>query len=394
MDEILINTSTLGSQTQPAIAAFRGTQFVAVWEDLNDGNIRGQMLSPDGTKTSNEFLVNVPDKPNTKRQRPAIVETPLGFAVAWNEQLPGGVPQLKLRAFDGDTLSGPEIQVSSAQVEPLIRPAMTRLGDGGFVTVWADARADERIRAQRFGLEGEKVGPEFRANTVAGLHRVPMAAALTNGNIVVGWRARISGPLLVHFQIFDASGSPVGSERTTNIDLTHAAMASLDSGRFVITHIRQPGDGETGFDTFVPEASVFEASGASAGLRFSATTGRIQTSWPAIVPLSGGRFVLAWTELNVDAPAAGTNVMATAVLGPRLRSAKPSGSTPRPGTSGSASASRPRSGPDGETLFADLERRQPGRRRHVGARRARTAAADPGRGLLARRMGTPADRRA
>ena len=74
MDEILINTSTLGNQTQPAIAAFRGTQFVAVWEDLNDGNIRGQMLSPDGTKTSNEFLVNVPDKPNTKRQRPAIVE--------------------------------------------------------------------------------------------------------------------------------------------------------------------------------------------------------------------------------------------------------------------------------------------------------------------------------
>ena len=228
MDEILINTSTLGNQTQPAIAAFRGTQFVAVWEDLNDGNIRGQMLSPDGTKTSNEFLVNVPDKPNTKRQRPAIVETPLGFAVAWNEQLPGGVPQLKLRAFDGDTLSGPEIQVSSAQVEPLIRPAMARLGDGGFVTVWADARADERIRAQRFGLEGEKAGPEFRANTVAGLHRVPMAAALTNGNIVVGWRARISGPLLVHFQIFDASGSPVGSERTTNIDLTHAAMASLE----------------------------------------------------------------------------------------------------------------------------------------------------------------------
>jgi hypothetical protein len=221
MDEILINTSTLGSQTQPALTGFRGTQFVAVWEDLNDGNIRGQMLSPDGTKTSNEFLVNVPDKPNTKRQRPAIVETPLGFAVAWNEQLPGGVPQLKLRAFDGDTLSGPEIQVSSAQVKPLIRPAMTRLGDGGFVTVWADSRADERIRAQRFGLEGEKVGPEFRANTVAGLHRVPMAAALTNGNIVVGWRARISGPLLVHFKYSTlaaarsgANGQPTSTLRT------------------------------------------------------------------------------------------------------------------------------------------------------------------------------------
>ena len=392
MDEILINTSTLGNQTQPAIAALRGTQFVAVWEDLNDGNIRGQMLSPDGTKTSNEFLVNVPDKPNTKRQRPAIVETPLGFAVAWNEQLPGGVPQLKLRAFDGDTLSGPEMQVSSAQVEPLIRPAMTRLGDGGFVTVWADARADERIRAQRFGLEGEKVGAEFRANTVAGLHRVPMAAALTNGNIVVGWRARISGPLLVHFQIFDASGSPVGSERTTNIDLTHAAMASLDSGRFVITHIRQPGDGETGFDTFVPEASVFEASGASAGLRFSATTGRIQTSWPAIVPLSGGRFVLAWTELNVDAPAAGTNVMATAVLGPgRDRQSRPGQHLDRD-MSGSASASQQ---PPARTerlsspVWND-DSRAPAARRGAPCADGRCRSRP---GASRRRMGTPADRR-
>jgi hypothetical protein len=359
MDEILINTSTLGSQTQPAITGFRGTQFVAAWEDLNDGNIKGQMLSPEGTKTGNEFLVNVPDKPNTKRQRPAIVETPLGFAVAWNEQLPGGVPQLKLRVFDGDTLSGPEIQVSSAPVEPLTRPAMARLGDGGFVTVWADARADERIRAQRFGLEGEKAGPEFRANTVAGLHRIPMAAALTNGTIVVGWRARISGPLLVHFQIFDASGSPVGSERTTNIDLTHAAMAPLDSGRFVITHIRQPGDGETGFDTFVPEASVFEASGASAGIRFSATTGRIQTSWPAIVPLSGGRFVLGWTETNVDAPAAGTNVMAKlfSVQGAIGKAVRVNTSTGHERFSLSIAAT---SGPDGETLFAVWNEDNPG----------------------------------
>ena len=67
---------------------------------------------------------------------------------------------------------------------------MARLTDGGFVIVWADKRQDERIRAQRFGFEGEKNGPEFRANTVPGLHRVPMVACLANGNIVIGWRAR------------------------------------------------------------------------------------------------------------------------------------------------------------------------------------------------------------
>ena len=77
-------------------------------------------------------------------------------------------PQLKLRTFDQDTLSGPESQVSTAEVEPLIRPAMASLTDGGFVIVWADKRQDERIRAQRFAFEGTKNGPEFRANTIAG----------------------------------------------------------------------------------------------------------------------------------------------------------------------------------------------------------------------------------
>ena len=57
--------------------------------------------------------------------------------------------------------------------------------------------------------------------------------------------------------------------------------------------------------------NVFEANGAFANLHFSATSaGRIRSSWPTLVPLSGGRFLLAWTEVNVDNVAAGTNVMA------------------------------------------------------------------------------------
>src|SRR5262245_27440565 len=308
MDEILINTSTVGNQGQPAVAGFRGTQFVVVWEDGGSVDIRGQMLGVNGVASGPEFLVNFPGVPGTRRGLPAVVECGLGFAVAWHERAPGALPQLKLRTFDQDTLSGPESQVSTAEVEPSIRPAMARLSDGGFVIVWADKRQDERIRAQRFALEGTKNGAEFRANTVPGLHRVPMVACLTNGNIVIGWRARLPGPLLVHLQIFDANG-PVGGEQTTNLDVTEAVMTALDSGRFVIAHVRSALDGEPGFETTVAQASVFEASGASANIRFPATSAsRIQSSWPTLAPLAGGRFLLAWTELNVDNVAAGIDV--------------------------------------------------------------------------------------
>ena len=352
MDEILINTSTVGSQEQPAIAGFQGTQFVAVWEDREDGNIKGQMLSTGGNKTSGEFVVNFPGPPMTRRRMPAVIETIFGFVVAWTEQAPGGGPQLKLRTFDQDTLSGPEIQVSSAEVEAMVRPGMARLNDGGFVVVWADKRADERIRAQRFGSDGERAGPEFRANTLAGLHQNPMVACLTNGNVVIGWRARLPGPLLVHLQIFDANG-PVGGEQTTALEITQAVMAPLDSGRFVIVHVRNALDGEPGFETSVAQASVFEASGAFSGTRFPATAGRIQTEWPTVVPLSGGRFVVAWTQVNIDAVEAGSHVMARlfsqtrGAIGNAVQVDTSTGRRERFSLRAAATA-----GPDGETLFA------------------------------------------
>jgi hypothetical protein len=310
MDEISINTTTAGNQDQPGVAGFRGTQFAVVWADHATGNIKAQMLGVNAANSGNEFIVNFPAPPGTRRQLPAIIETGVGLVVAWIEQLPGAPAQLKLRTLDQDTLSGPESEVSTAEVEPLIRPALARLPDGGFVVVWTDKRANERIRAQRYDAEGTKNRPEFRANTVPGLHRVPMVACLRDGNIVIAWRARLPGPLLVHLQMFDANG-PVGTEQTTTLDVTEAAMTALDSGRFVIAHVRSALDGEPGFDTTVAQVSVFEANGASANIRFAATSSsRIQSSWPTLVPLAGERFLLAWTELNVDNPATGTNVAA------------------------------------------------------------------------------------
>jgi hypothetical protein len=310
MDEVSINKTTAGNQDQPGIAGLRGTQFAVVWADHGTGNIKGQMLGVNAAPSDKEFIVNFPQAAGTKRQLPAIIETNVGLVAAWVEQLPGAAAQIKLRTFDADTLSGPESQVSTAEVEPLIRPALARLPDGGFVIVWADKRANERIRMQRYDIDGMKKGPEFRANTTPGLHRVPMVACLANGNIVVAWRARLPGPLLVHLQIFDGNG-PVGAEQTTALDITEAAIAPLDSGRFVIAHVRSALDGEAGFDTTVAQASVFEANGAFSNIRFAATSAsRIQSSGPTLVPLAGGRFLLAWTQLNVDNAAAGTNIAA------------------------------------------------------------------------------------
>ena len=350
MDEISINKTTAGDQDRSAVAGFRGTQFAVVWTDHGTGTIKGQMLGVNAAPSGDEFTVNFPQAPGTKRLLPAILETTTGLVVAWIEQLPGAAAQLKLRTFDADTLSGPESQVSTAEVEPLIRPALARLPDGGFIVVWADKRAEERIRAQRYGIDGVKNGPEFRANTAPGLHRVPMVASLTNGNLVIAWRARSTSPLLVHLQIFDANG-PVGAEQTTALNITEAAIAALDSGRFVIASVRSALDGEPGFDTTVARVSVFESNGAFSNISFAATgSSRILSSWPTLVPLPGGRFLLGWTEVNVDNPAAGTNVAARifSTAGPMGQAIQVNTLTGGQRFSLSAAAT---SGPAGETAF-------------------------------------------
>jgi len=355
MDEVLINTTTAGDQGQPSVCGLQGTQFVVVWEDRSDNTIKGQMFGASGVRSSNEILINLPTPPGPRRQLPAIVEFGSGFVVAWTEQAPGSAAtaptQLKLRIFDADTLSGPEIQVSTAPIEPLIRPALARLSDGNFIVVWADKRDDQRIRAQRFSADGTRIGPEFRANTVAGLHRVPMVVCLANGDVVIAWRARIAGPLHIRFQLFNAQG-PVGGERITQPTTTAAAMAALDSGAFVIAHLNDFGEDATADTLIVVEADVFNADGSPANIHFASTSEqRIQATWPTLAPLSGGRFLIGWVQFNVDNLPATTNVKARvfSTQGPLGQVTQFNTSTGHERFSLAAVAL---SGPDGELAFA------------------------------------------
>jgi hypothetical protein len=355
MDEFLINKTTVGDQVQPSVCGLQGTQFAVVWEDGSDNTIKGQMLGAVGVKSGPEFLVNIPTPPGPRRLLPAVIEHGSGFVVAWNEQAAGSPvtapTQLKVRLFDMDTLSGPEIQVSSAEVERLIRPAMARLKDGTFIVVWADKRENERIRAQRFDRDGTKIGPEFRANTTPGLHRVPLVTTLTNGNIVIAWRARIVAPLHMRFQIFNAQG-PVGTERITTSATTAAAMTALDNGRFVLAHLNDFGEDATANTLIVTELDVFEADGTPSNIHFLSTSEqRIQATWPAISPLPGARFLVAWVQFNVDNVPPTRNVKARvfSAQGPLGQVTQVNTSTGGERFSLSAIAI---SGPGAETLFA------------------------------------------
>ena len=208
--ELLVNTTTFGMQHQPAITSiFLPRHFVIVWADRSDAGIKGQRFAETGNRISSEFIVNTSMTTNTHRHQPAISRIPGGFVVAWIEEafnVPGPRPHVHFQRFnESGQPSGSQVQVSTADVDPQHRLAITSMIDGGFVITWVDARPEERIRAQRFGFSGSKVGPEFRVNMTEGFHESPIITRLLAGNYVITWRrdpASPGGGALI-FRMFD-----------------------------------------------------------------------------------------------------------------------------------------------------------------------------------------------
>src|SRR5688500_7482326 len=89
---------------------------------------------------------------------------------------------------------GAEILVNTQTSGSQAIPNIALLTDGGFVIVWTDASAlgadtsGSGIKAQRFDADGNKVGDEFLVNTTtAASQSLAAVATLESGRYVVTW---------------------------------------------------------------------------------------------------------------------------------------------------------------------------------------------------------------
>ncbi|OEJ23590.1 hypothetical protein AR457_02825 [Streptomyces agglomeratus] len=307
MGELLINTTTSGSQSQPCVDSVRGTQYEAMWADGSDVSIKGQTLNTDGVKVGQEFPVAAPTPSdgNANRQWPALEFSGSGSFVVWTEQpfnIPPPLPQVKMQRFFDGQPAGPQVRVSTTDIDPTNRPSLTRLIDGGCVVVWTGARQDQRIRAQRFTIEGNKSGPEMTVNTTEGFHNSPAVTVLANGNYVVAWTSDPSsiGGNRLTYRVFNFDGSPRGGEIQPNVSGFQGrnSLTLLDTGKFVIAHIEGIGPSDLGVSQTTVEASIFDPNGDGSVITsvIAGPPRDFNRSWPALAPMPGGRFLLAWVE--------------------------------------------------------------------------------------------------
>ena len=192
--EILVNSTTAGTQDQHSVAALMGGDFLVVWRDSSrtgaDASgtaIRAQRISATGDKVGNETLVNTTVAGN--QSGPDIVALKNGgYAIFWDD-VSGGRAQF----FDASGSSvGTEISVNSAEV--------VVLKGGNVLVAWNDT-------ARIFSQSGEPVGSQF--SIPYAFESKTKLVALSDGNFLV-----LSGGGSVICQLFSSAGVGIGDELT------------------------------------------------------------------------------------------------------------------------------------------------------------------------------------
>lgn len=190
--------------------------------------------------------------------------------------------------------AGPEIRLS------LVRTAAPDLAvgaDGSFFVVWG---YEDGILGRRFDASGTPLGRAVRISPLKG-DILPAVAAVPGGGYVVSWLRRGTYSIVMARRL-DAAGRPAGSEirvSTEDHPVPRRPAVGVDaSGGFLVAWVEFP----LGSDP-VPEhpllARRFKASGAPLGreIRLDGNeTSGVQVDSPAVEPLAGGGFLVAWTE--------------------------------------------------------------------------------------------------
>ncbi|MCA0869705.1 hypothetical protein LCL97_02600 [Seohaeicola saemankumensis] len=270
---------------------------------------------PGPLRFGREFLVNT--TVHGMQQTPAIIGLENGgFAVVWDaHDTAAGAIHGQLFSSE-DRAVGGEFQVNTTTARDQSEPSVAGLADGRFVVSWRDTSATggdtsvSAIRAQMYNVDGSPAGGEFLVHTrTDGFQNRPAVAALADGGFVIAWEDDsgrlwnagddISG-FAIRAQLFDRDGGVIGGEvlvnTTTENDQRGPAVTGLTGGRFVVSWSDlSETSGDTSADAV--RAQLFDSDGSSLGREILVNTAT--ENWqqaPTVTGLAGGGFVISWTD--------------------------------------------------------------------------------------------------
>ncbi len=322
--DTLVNTTTLGAQFEPTIAAFDDGRFVIVWTDAsetapdsNNRAVRMQIFDQDGSPQGSEIVVNT-TFPLSQDAPSVAVLSNNNIAVTWTNEDINDSSQTNImrRVFNenGGSVTGEQV-VNTLTVGDQERSTVHALSTGGFAVVWEDRENvappgffEYRTYIRFYNANGTALAAPLVLNSfTANDPQQPGLAELSNGFIVVTWTE--TDPTLppgdgsghsIRARILDPGSGLFGPVITVNttvsFDQTDARVAALDNGQFVVvwSDLNTAGD-DTSFGAV--RLQVFDSAGNRVGdeIRVNEQT-LFEQANPVVTVLADFRFVVAWED--------------------------------------------------------------------------------------------------
>jgi hypothetical protein len=213
--------------------------------------------------------------------------------------------EVMARLFNANgTPAGNEFQVNSVSAGDQVGGRIAVLSGGGFVVVWTDGITAD-VHAQMYNADGSPNGTELALNTDP-LHAqsLPWVAALAGGGFVATWMHDDGTSIDVRARTFGADGLPVSAEipvnTNTNLAQQYAQVTTLSNGHFVVVWQDGSGIGGDGSGTGI-KMRVFDGAGAALTAETLVNTTIASTQqFPTVAALAGGGYVVAWEDYSAS----------------------------------------------------------------------------------------------
>jgi flagellin-like hook-associated protein FlgL len=179
---------------------------------------------------------------------------------------------------------------------------VVKLSGGGYVVAWRDLSSTD-VKAQLFNENGTKIGSEITVNSTTsgfqGWGDTSPISALSDGGFVIVYQSPDASGVGQFGQIFDSSGSKVGSEfqinTNTSGDQNNASVSAFDAGGFVATWTSADSNGWGVF------SQIFDSSGNKQGGEFQVNSYTSRSQWrSSVATLANGTFVVTWESDGQD----------------------------------------------------------------------------------------------
>ena len=225
-DEILVNVPSPFKQEKPAIATNSNGKSIVAWSaftDLQSGyDIKARIFnlnSPQG----NEIIVNS-TTPNSQSNPSAAIRSNGEFVIAWDSWYQdGGDRGVYAQRFDAaGNVVGNEFIVNSTTAYSQAKPRVKYLSDGKFIVIWESFKQDGSgygIYGRIFNSDGAVSTDEFNINTYTDDYQwYGNLDVFDDDSFIVVWCSweQDGDDGGIYVQRFNSSGQKIGSEVRVN----------------------------------------------------------------------------------------------------------------------------------------------------------------------------------